>query len=219
MDRRFVAFLAVILIGFGAFVFVNNQKKDSINANIKPSNHVTGKLDSSVTLLEYGDFQCPACAGFEPALKEVRNTYGDHVKFQFRQLPISQIHPNAMAAARTAEAAAKQGKFWEMHDLLYTQANWSAWTEAQDPTSLFNSYARQLSLDETRFKADFRSATVNDTIAADRREFDKLKIQVSTPTFFLNGKKIENGQMTEVVGGQSVPSAKNIGKLLDAELK
>lgn len=216
MDKRFLSFLAVVLIGFGAFVLVNNQRKDAQLASVKPSNNVTGKLDSKVTFLEYGDFQCPACISFEPALTEVRKTYGDRVKFQFRNLPISQIHPNAMAASRAAEAAALQGKFWEMHDLLYTQSNWSAWTSAEDPTTLFNTYARQLNLNEAKFKTDFKSTKVNNIIAADRAEFDKLKIQVSTPTFFLNGKKIENDKMT---GPDQQPSAEAIGKLFDEALK
>lgn len=216
MDKRFLTFLALILVGFGAFVFMSNQKKDSQLADVKPSNHVSGKLDSKVTFLEYGDYQCPACASFEPAVAQARALYGDRAKFQFRNLPITQIHPNAMAAARAAEAAAKQGKFWEMHNLLYAQSNWTAWTNDTDPTERLNGYARQLMLNESQFKTDFKSPAVNDTIAADRAEFEKYKVQVSTPTFFINGKQVSNDKMT---GSDGQPSAEAIGKLIDEALK
>ncbi len=216
MDKRFLAILGTILIGFSAFVYWSNLNNAKSIQQTNPSNHLTGKADSTVKFVEYGDFQCPACAGFNAAFEKTVETYKDRVSFQFRNLPISQIHPNAMAAARAGEAAAMQGKFWEMHSALYEQTNWSAWTQAKDPTELFNRYARQIGLNEKTFKADFVSPKVNDIISADRAAFDKTKEDVATPTFFLNGKKIENNKLTDASGN---PSVEAFSKLLDAALK
>lgn len=212
MDKRFLAILGIIVVIFGGILFVNTRSQKAVVGT--PTNNVIGKLDSKVTLVEYGDFQCSACEAYNTTTDAVRTKYADRIKFQFRNLPLSSLHPNAIGAARAAEAAALQGKFWQMHDLLYQQANWTIWTNATNPNSNFESYARQLSLDITKFKTDFKSEKVNATINADIAAFEKTGAAMATPTYFLNGKQIELSKLVDTSG----PSVDKFSAVLDQAL-
>jgi len=195
MSKQFWAIIIVILLVFvGIFAFSGNGKdsKKSTSNNKQATQHVIGKGTANVTLLEYGDYQCPYCEQFASTIDQVREAYGDKLAFQFRNFPLTNAHPNAFAAARAAEAAGLQDKFWEMHQLLYAPGNWQVWTTASDPTTAFNQYAEQLGLDATQFKADFTSIEVNNLINADIAAGNKAGV-TGTPSFFLNGKKIEVG--------------------------
>jgi len=191
MDRRFIAILvAIVLIAGGVFWFArpNKASNTSSSSHAQPSNHVTGKGTKNVTLIEYGDYQCPACGAYYPVVKQLVAQYENDIFFQFRNFPLTQIHQNAFAGARAAEAADKQGKYWEMHDLLYEgQQDWGT---SAAPLSFFDNYAKSLSLDMTKFHADYQSQAVNDVINADINEGKKIGAN-STPTFVLEGKKIE----------------------------
>lgn len=220
MDKRFWAIIGVIVIIFGGLMFYSSHKKDSANssksaASTSATNHVKGNLNSNVTLLEYGDYQCPACESFNPTVDAVFEKYQDKIKFQFRNLPLTQIHQNAFAAARAAEAADLQGKFWEMHDALYLQSNWAQWTQAKDPKPYFWGYAKSLNLDEAKFKADFASETVNKRINADIAAFDATGEQKSTPTFFINGTVIKN---SDLLDSNNQPSVEKFSAVIDAAL-
>lgn len=193
MDKRFWGVIVAIMLVFvGILMF---SKKDDNTSTASPTNHVIGKMDSKVTLIEYGDYQCPGCASYHPTVKQVVEEYKDKVKFQFRNLPLNQIHQNAIAAARTAEAADKQGKFWEMHDLLYE--NQQSWSSAENPKSMFEDFAKGLRLDVAQFNKDYASATVNDSINADISAFNETKAAKQTPTFFINGEKVSPGNSVE----------------------
>jgi protein-disulfide isomerase len=215
MDRRFLAILGVIVVFFVGLVFWNTNKGSTSTTSASPTNNVTGKLDSKVTFLEYGDFQCNACQAYNSTVDAVRAKYADTVKFQFRNLPLPSLHPNAIGAARAAEAAAKQGKFWQMHDALYKTANWQVWTTASDPNSLFQQYAQQIGLNITQFKKDFISSSTNDTINADIAAFQKTGKDMATPTFFINGTYIP---LTDLIDANGSPSVDAFSKYLDAEL-
>lgn len=194
MSSRFAVILAVIVIVFGGIFVFNKNKSDPSNPSSSKdsasliSNHTEGTANTGVTLVEYGDFQCPACTSYYPIVKQVVETYKDKVSFQFVNFPLYQIHQNAMIAHRAAEAANKQGKFWEMHDLLYT--NHDTWANASNASTYFDGYANQLGLNIDQFKKDSASSAVNDIINADLTKGRKAGVD-STPTFFLNGKKIE----------------------------
>ncbi len=193
MDKRFLGFLAVISLLFVGIVIYNNSNKaaapDTSSASL--TNHVKGESTTGVELIEFGDFQCPGCAQYYPVLKQVMEKYGDQISMQFRHFPLIQIHPNALAASRAAEAAGEQDKFWEMHDLLFeNQASWGA---SSNPLNIFTSYATRLDLDTEKFTEDFRSSTINNRIQADIGEGNRLGVS-STPTFLLNGKKISSPQ-------------------------
>lgn len=200
MSKQFLAILAIIILGFIG-VFTVTQKKSSNNGSSNGnssqlSNHVIGENQKGVVLVEYGDYQCPACGQFYPLVKQVVEKYKTDIQFQFRNFPLQQIHPNARAGSRAAEAAAKQNKFWEMHDTLYEQQK--SWVSLTDVTPAFEAYAQQLGLDVAKFKTDFASTEVNDIINADYAEGTRLGVE-GTPTFFLQGKKIDPNP-TDVAG-------------------
>jgi len=177
-----------VLIGGFAFTKQKNNPGTGSSTSVQPTNHVKGSGSSDIVLAEYGDFQCPACGQYYPLVKQVYEKYKDQVKIQFRHFPLVQIHKNAFVSSRAAEAASNQDKFWEMHDLLYE--NQQTWSEANNPNTIFDGYAKQLGLDVTRFQQDMASQATNDKINADIAEGKNLGAN-STPTFVINGKKLE----------------------------
>lgn len=216
MDKRFLAILATITVIFGGlFIFSQNSGNKSGANDGQPSNHVIGGGAKNVTLVEYGDYQCSVCESYEPVVEQVRTAYGKDIYFQFRNLPLVALHPNAFAAARAAEAAALQDKFWEMHDTLYNQTNWQGWTVSSSPIDLFKVYAQQLGLDVNKFQSDFASEKVNDTIQADLSEFKKTGQEPATPSFFLNGTFLENTRLTDQ---NNRPLFDKFKAILDAEI-
>ncbi len=223
MDKRFWAIIGIIIVAFAGIVVFNNKEKPAVTDKngtkiADTTSHYAGKLDSNVTFTEYGDYQCSACKAFSSVTKQVQKKYSDRVRFQFRNLPLTSIHPNAFAGARAAEAADLQGKFWEMHDLLYENQDpygQSGWVASKDPLSdYFVKYAEQLGLNTTTFKKDFASTAVNTRINADLDEFKATKEQLSTPTFFLNGKKIDSSSLLS----NQQPNIDAFSKVLDKAL-
>lgn len=196
-NRFFISILVIIAVVFGFFAF-NKQKNNSDGSassnTSQPTNHTKGSTETGVALIEYGDFQCPACSQYYPIVKQIAETYKDKITVQFRNFPLIQIHPNAMAAHRAAEAADKQGKFWEMHDLLYETQN--DWASSNNAGPIFESYAQQLGLDMGKFKTDVASEEINALINADRQEGNKIGAN-STPTFVLDGVKVDNPRSLE----------------------
>lgn len=194
MNRFWIVLGVVVLALVGLFFATKKDTTTTATVDGDPktilaNDHVRGGKEGSVTLIEYGDFQCPACGSYYPMLKELESTYGDKVNFVFRHFPLIQIHPNAFAAARAAEAAGNQGKFFEMHDKLYdTQRAWGEATTNQQ--SLFESYAEELGLNMEQFKNDYASNEVADRINQDLSTGQQTFDVNSTPTFVLDGVKI-----------------------------
>lgn len=146
-----------------------------------------GTSSAKVTIVEYGDFQCPACGSAHPIVKQVLNDYKDKVHFVFRNFPLP-MHANAPFAAEAAYAAGLQGKFWEMHDKLYeSQDEWGEKTGAQ-AKALIAEYAQDMGLDMTRFTDDINKNAGNDKIQKDQNDGYQLGVD-STPTFYINGTK------------------------------
>jgi len=164
------------------------------------ADHVEGKADSKVLLVEYGDFQCPSCGSAYPNVKTLMEEYGDRIALVFRNFPLTSIHPNAKAAAAAAESAGLQGKFWEMHDLLYQ--NQSAWEtlDTSKRTDAFVSFASQLQLDTAKFTTDLSNADVNKKISFDMA-LGKENSASATPTFFLDGQKLDEKTAGGIVQG------------------
>jgi len=191
MSKQFLGVLVIIALVFvGIFVFSGNKTTNSsTTTGSKPTEHIEGLGKSGVTLVEYGDYECPYCEEYYPIVKQVQQEFNSQIYFQFRNFPLVSIHPNAFAGARAAEAAAMQNKFWQMHDTLYDSSNWEVWSTSSDPTPYFYEYAQALGLNVNTFKTDFASAAVNNLVNADMNAGNKLNIQ-GTPTFFLDGKQI-----------------------------
>ncbi len=198
MSKQFWAVIAVIVIIFiGVFALGGDKKSDSDSKNSSSgggSQHVRGTGTTGVTLVEFGDYQCPYCGQYYPTVEQVVAKYGDQIKFQFKNFPLTSIHPNAFAASRAAEAAGLQGKFWEMNSIIYQ--NQSAWSEQTDATPIFAQFAKQLGLNVDQFKKDSASSKVNDVINADMAEGTKLGV-TGTPAFFINGKKADISNSVE----------------------
>lgn len=200
MSKQFWAVIIAVIVVLGGIFWFTGQGKpstDSANSAAKPTQHIEGQGQSGVTLVEYGDYECPFCGQFYPIVKQVAAQYDKQIHFQFRNLPLTQIHQNALAGARAAEAASLQGKFWQMHDLLYQNQDPSektGWVASSNPLNdYFVGFAQQIGLNVTKFKSDFASSGVNNTINADIAEFNKTGAEEATPTFFLDGKKIQPG--------------------------
>jgi len=154
--------------------------------------YTRGMPTARVTVEEFSDFQCPACGGLEPGLRRVMQDYeGRGVRLIFRNYPL-QMHKYAFLAARAAEAAGQQGKFWEMHDLLYD--NQKEWSDSMEPRVQFDSYATRLGLDVQRFKADMERQDLADRIKADLARGNSLGVR-GTPTVYLNGRELVPGKL------------------------
>lgn len=206
MKQIIIAVLAVVAIIGGAVVLGKDKE-----ATGQLSNHVYGKVDSTVALVEYGDFECPACSGFFPIVEQVKEKYKDKISFQFKHLPLVNSHRNALASHRAAEAAGKQGKFWEMYSKLYTnQEEWNGPSQS-DPVGvttetaikIFENYAQELGLNMDQFKSDVIAGSTVDTINADTAEAKNVYNATGTPSFILNDKKIEDISTLLTVDGFS----------------
>jgi protein-disulfide isomerase len=213
MTKSFWAILAIVAVILGGIFVLSSKNDPSQGSTTAATKHVEGKGSTGITFQEYGDYQCPVCGSFYPAVKEVQTKYNDQLFFQFSNLPLTSLHPNAFAAARAAEAAGLQNKYFEMYDLLYQ--NQQVWSSSSSAETIFTGYANQLGLNTTKFKQDFASSKVNTAINADIAAFKKTGADQATPTFFLDGKKINN---TDLFDSNNQPSVEKFSKLIDAAI-
>jgi protein-disulfide isomerase len=158
----------------------------SANPGAQPP-HALGPEDAPVTLEEFGDFECPPCGLLHPVLKTMEKEFGSRVRVIFREFPLVPTHSHALVAARSAEAAGLQGKFWEMHDLLFE--NQKIWHEQFDARPTFEGYAQKLGLDMERFRSDVSSQVVEQRIFLDGKRAHDVGVK-GTPTVFLNGREL-----------------------------
>ncbi|MDB5265571.1 MAG: hypothetical protein JWM39_284 [Parcubacteria group bacterium] len=159
-----------------------------LTAPVTAADHTIGSSSAPVTVVEYADFQCPACQEYSPIITQLVKDEGPKVYFAYRYFPLTQ-HMNALPSAKAAEAAGLQGKFWEMHDLLF--ANNADWENLQDPTLVFVGYAKTLGLDTTQFAQDMKSAKVAGVVNTDLAFADANQLTY-TPSIFVNGVLINN---------------------------
>jgi protein-disulfide isomerase len=191
------------------------KKTDSANATdtynkaapgANPPNSL-GAPNAAVTIEEFADFQCPTCATMHPVVKELRATYGDRVRVIFRNFPLNiPAHDKAYDAAVAAEAAGLQGKFWDMQNLLFT--NQQNWSRASDYRKIFEGYAQTLGLDVNKFATDMAGIPAKNRVDADLQRGRSLAVG-STPTFYINGRKLGENDMT----------SQGMRQIIDAELQ
>lgn len=188
-----VLVLAMTIIG-GALFLRSRRTNDFFavlptNSQYPSPGSTTANIpaDVTVTLEEFGDYQCPPCGALHPGLKKLKQELGSNLKFVFRNLPLSTIHKNALVAAQAAEAARMQDRFWEMHDLLYE--NQDLWKDDVNPRTIFLKFASDLGLDSARFARDLDGKQVKLRIEADEAAATELGID-GTPTVLIEGRKM-----------------------------
>lgn len=156
---------------------------------ITKEDHIKGNPLATAVLIEYSDMQCPACRAYYPVVKRVAEELGTKVQVVYRNYPLERIHKNARLAATSAEAAGKQGKFWEMHDMLFD--NQEAWSESSEAKKLIVGYAASLKLSLEQFEKDLADDAIKKKINTDLDGGTAVGVG-GTPTFYLNGKKLES---------------------------
>lgn len=208
----FIIIVTLIIIG----LVVANKKHPSTSSEVAiplptpvtSADHVRGNPNATATLVEYGDFQCPACQAYYPLVEQVFAAASSSVRMVFRNFPLPQ-HADAIPAAKAAEAAGDQGHFWDMYNLLYS--NGSDWDTLADPTSVFDSYAQKIGLNMAQFTLDMNSTTTAQIITDSVTVGTAAGID-ATPTFFVDGYRIQNPESYDEfiqalqITGSSTPS-------------
>ncbi len=171
---------------------VINVDESQKNLLIRDDSHVFGKEEAGVEVVEFSDFQCPACAYYYLEFEKFKTTYSSKIKFVFRNFPLTSIHPVAFKAAEAAEAAGSQGKFWEFHNILFeNQKEWSILRD-EELINKFVDYANEIAIsDIAKFRDDLESEAFKSKVQKDMQDAEELNIP-GTPTVFVNGKKVEN---------------------------
>lgn len=183
---KIIGVIAVLAIG-GSIVY-SNSVSNTANEGITFEAHVKGNPDAAVTLTEYSDFECPACGQFFQIVDGIMDEQGDNIRFEYKHFPLTSIHQFAVPAAKAAEAAGQQGKFFEMHDKLFE--NQQIWASTANPQTYFNSYAEEIGLDIALFKTHMKASVINDKISDEFKEARGLGL-TGTPSFFLNGAPMQ----------------------------
>lgn len=147
-----------------------------------------GKSQARITLVEFGDYQCPSCGAYFPLVNEVLARYPKELRLEFHHYPLISIHPNAMAAAKAAEAAGEQGKYWEMHDLIFEYQ--PIWSQRENPEPDFLAMAARIGLNQNAFMQAMRSPAVEQRILQDVVRAREANVE-AVPTFFINGRQVQ----------------------------
>lgn len=200
-----LAAAAVVAGIFGVYKLANNQpagsgsgasvgEAASVLLAVRENDWYKGGKEAKAVLIEYSDFQCPACAAYAPILDQLVQEFGEDLKIIYRHYPLFQIHSNAILAAQASEAAGREGKFWEMHDQIFKGRE--EWEKSPAAKEIFKNYALTLGLDQEKFLVGLDSKEIKQKVADDLKEAQNLGFDY-TPTFILNGKKIENPRSYE----------------------
>ena len=190
---------AIVVVGlFGGIIWLSKSDEKPFTGDASKiitdgpiADHVSGTDSQKIVLIEYGDYQCPGCGAMYQPVKALTEKYKNKLTFIFRNMPLTNLHPNALAAATAAEAAGLQGKYYEMHDVLYGMQQ--AWSDAKvdQRGAVFESYASQLGLDLSKYHQDLSSSDIITKINRDKTTGLKSFGVDSTPTFILNGEVIK----------------------------
>ena len=176
----------------------------NLTVPITPDDHSQGEADAACTLVEYGDFQCPACGQADPIVKRLQGHFGAGLRFVFRNFPLREIHPNAEHAAEAAEFAGDNGEFWQMHDLLYRNQ-----ATLEDKHLL--AFAGRLCLSEDELREALHAETYQPWVSADFRSGVHSGVN-GTPTFFLNGERHDAGFDFETLADAVQRQIKTVGR-------
>ncbi|OGJ21328.1 MAG: hypothetical protein A3A82_04030 [Candidatus Pacebacteria bacterium RIFCSPLOWO2_01_FULL_47_12] len=191
--------IAGIAFFFSKDLATSEQPVDEA-ALLAGATNTRGSESPLVTIVEFSDFQCPACAASQPLVTAVMQEFGDQVRLVYRHFPLEQTHPYARTAAIASEIVAEQNQFWQFHDVLFArQATWSKLGSVEEVQTTLAQYAAELGLDEAAFTAKIQESSVYSTLVQNDVELGS-KVQVTaTPTFFVNGQRATAPQLRDLV--------------------
>lgn len=200
---KWIIFSTVVLAIFGGIIWLNKEEKNDFTGDPAKvitdgpiADHTDGSKDQKVILIEYGDFQCGGCQKMYEPVKQLVAKYQNQLTFVFRNRPLTNIHANALAASTAAEAAGLQNKFFEMHDMLYSQQTAWANVSADQRGAVFEGYASTLGLDTAKFKQDIKNEDISKKISRDKSTSATYNIS-QTPSFILQGKLLAENIATD----------------------
>src|SRR6266576_5476766 len=217
--KRYLPFIIVVVVAlatFGSGTMLYRAKRpqvknipesQSVSARSDASAHVRGNPSAPVTLEEFADFQCPPCGQLAPFAEELLREYDSRLRLVFRNFPLP-AHEHAREAALAAEAAGLQGRFWEMHDVLYREQ--AVWSKTPNPRELFESYAGTIGLNLEQFKKDIDSEKAKERVDSDHARGESLGITM-TPTLYINNQPVE-GRDKSPEGVRAAINAALVGK-------
>jgi protein-disulfide isomerase len=187
MKNPWIIIGIITVVLFGGAIWYSSVASEANNEGVTINENIKGNSDASVTLVEYSDLQCPACAAFQPVIAQLIEQYGEDLRFEYKHFPLP-IHSFAVQAAVAAEAAGQQDMFFEYHDLLFE--NQPIWSGSQTPNTFFMQYATELGLDMDMFRRHMNSSMLRDKVREELAEGRALQV-TGTPTFFLNGQRMQ----------------------------
>src|SRR5499427_2183224 len=194
--KPLIVIILAVGVAAGAAVYLSRGSDETAttsdaptHADIKGGGHLRGPLqggEAEVTLVEFGDYQCPSCGAYHPFVKEILSRYPKQLRLEFHHYPLISIHPNSMAASMAAEAAGEQGHYWEMHDALFEYQ--MQWASSPNPEAMFIAMASRIGLNQNAFMQALRSPELQQRILKDVERAQEAKID-AVPTFFINGER------------------------------
>src|SRR6266852_1329632 len=189
--KPLIVIIIAVAVAAGAAVYLSRQPDQPTDtdatpthADIKGGGHFRGPENAAVTLVEFGDYQCPSCGAYHPLVKEILNRYPQQVRLEFHHFPLVTVHPNTMLASQAVEAAGEQGKYWEMQDAFFEHQ--IKWGGSPNPEPIFITLATGIGLDINEFMQSLRSPEIQTRILKDVERGQDVKVE-AVPTFFING--------------------------------
>jgi protein-disulfide isomerase len=194
--KPLIVIILAVGVAAGAAVYLSRGSDETAttsdaptHADIKGGGHFRGPISGEkpeLTLVEFGDYQCPSCGAYHPLVKEILDRYPKQLRLEFHHYPLISIHPNSMAASMAAEAAGEQGHYWEMHDALFEYQ--MQWANSPNPEAMFIAMASRIGLNQNAFMQALRSPELQQRILKDVERAQEAKID-AVPTFFINGER------------------------------
>ncbi len=192
--KPLVVIILAVAVAAGAAVYLSRQPDQpadtpgaTTHADIKGGGRIRGPENAPLTLVEFGDYQCPSCGAYHPLVKEILNRYPQQLRLEFHHFPLVTIHPNSMLASQAAEAAGEQGRYWEMHDAIFDHQR--EWADSPNAEPIFIALASGFGLDINKFMQALRSPQIQERILKDVERGNNAHVE-AVPTFFINGEQV-----------------------------
>ena len=192
--KPLIVIILAVAIAASAAVYLSRQPDQPAetssapaHADIKGGGHIRGPENAPLTLVEFGDYQCPSCGAYHPLVKEILNRYPTQLRLEFHHFPLVTVHPNSMLASQAVEAAGEQGRYWEMHDAVFDHQR--EWADNPNAEPVFIALASGFGLDINKFMQSLRSPQIQERILKDVEQGQNAKVE-AVPTFFINGEQV-----------------------------